>query len=171
MGGDDAMGKISLMPIERIAGQIYLIRGEKVMLDTDLAELYGVETRTLNQAGSRNGERFPQDFMFRLSQEEFEALRSQNVILKNAGRGQHRKYPPRAFTEQGISMLSSVLRSQRAVKVNIAIMRTFVRLRRVLASNQDLARKLARHDQEIRSLYKLVKALLEPSEVKKGHRI
>jgi hypothetical protein len=110
-----------VIPIERIASRIYLIRGEKVMLDSHLAELYGVETKALNQAVTRNSERFPEDFSFRLTWEEYEALRSQIVTLDFGGRGQHRKYPPRAFSEQGVAMLSSVLRSKRAAEVNVAI--------------------------------------------------
>jgi hypothetical protein len=137
----------ALIPLERIEQKILRIRGANVMLDEDLAELYGVEVRTLNQAVKRNADRFPDDFMFQLSADE-EArvnarLRSQIVILEPAGRGKYRKYPPYAFTEQGVAMLSSVLRSPRAVQVNIQIMRTFVNLRRMLASNEDLTRKLA----------------------------
>src|SRR3569833_683691 len=123
-------------PVPLIESRIFLIRGQKVLLDSDLAELYEVSTGALNQAVKRNRERFPEDFMFQLSRqesEEVESLRSQTVILK---RGQHRKYLPYAFTEQGIAMLSSVLRSRRAVEVNIAIMRTFVRLRQLLASHE-----------------------------------
>ena len=152
------------IPAERIARHIHLIRGEKVMLDSGLATLYGVETRALNQAVTRNQERFPEDFMFRLSWDEYKALRSQTVILESSGRGEHRKYPPRAFTEQGVAMLSAVLRSPRAVQVSIAIMRTFARLRQILASNEDLARKIAQHDREIAALFKHVKALLEPAD-------
>jgi hypothetical protein len=112
----------SLIPVERIQQAIFLIRGEKVMLDFDLAALYGVEIRVLVQAVKRNIARFPDDFMFQLTKEEYGILRSQIVILK-LGRGQHRKYLPYAFTEQGVAMLSSVLNSERAVKVNIEIMR------------------------------------------------
>lgn len=150
----------SLIPTERIASRIYLIRGEKVMLDSDLAELYGVPTKVLNQAVTRNRERFPGDFMFRLSDEEFADLRSQIVTSSWGGR----RNPPRAFTEHGVAMLSSVLRSKRAVEVNIAIMRTFVRLRRILATNEELARKVAQHDREIEALFKHVKALLQPPD-------
>ena len=127
---------------ENLASLVLLLRGDKVLLDTDLASLYGVETKALNQAVARNRDRFPEDFMFRLSPEEAEAvrrLRSQSVTLK---RGQHSKYLPHAFTEQGVAMLSSVLRSPRAVQVNIAIMRTFVQLRRLMDTNRDLARKI-----------------------------
>jgi hypothetical protein len=105
---------------ERIEKSIFLIRGQKVMLDSDLAELYGVSTKVFNQAVKRNKDRFPSDFMFQLVKDEFDALRSQTVTLKS-GRGRHRKYLPFAFTEQGVAMLSSVLRSRRAVRVNIEI--------------------------------------------------
>ena len=161
------MAKDSLIPIERIASQIYVIRGEKIMLDSDLAALYGVETRTLNQAVTRNRERFPEDFMFRLTAEEWN--QSQTVI----GSQKHRdpRYPPRAFTQEGISMLSAVLRSEQAVEASIAIMRTFVRMRQALATNEDLARKVAQHDKEITVLFKHVKALLEPPEPPKKHPI
>jgi hypothetical protein len=117
------------------------MRGHNVMLDTDLAALYQVDVKALNQAVKRNRDRFPPDFMFCLTSRETESLRSQNVTLEN-GRGRHRKYLPYAFTEQGVAMLSGVLRSQRAVQVNVEIMRTFVRLRYMLESNAQLARKL-----------------------------
>lgn len=162
----NADGK-SLIPAERIERRILLLRRQKVMLDADLAELYGVETRTLVQAVSRNLKRFPADFMFQLSQEEFEALRSQ-IVISNKGRG-GRRYPPYAFTEQGVAMLSSVLNSERAVQVNIAIMRAFVRLRQVLSSNKALANKLAElerklesHGGHIRSLFDAIRQLMAP---------
>ena len=137
-----------MIPVERIERSILLIRGHKVMLDRDLSYLYGVTTKALNQAVKRHKDRFPEDFMFQLTMEEAriwwteikgDALRSQIVTLK---RGQHIKYRPYAFTEHGILMLSSVLNSERAIKVNIEIMRAFVRLRRILASHADLTRKL-----------------------------
>lgn len=128
-----------LVPSERIQSLIFLIRRTRVMLDFDLASLYGVETRILKRAVNRNQARFPDDFMFTLSADEYRALRSQFGILK---RGGHAKYPPSAFTEQGVAMLSSVLRSDRAIQVNIAIMRAFVRLRGLLASHEELAKKL-----------------------------
>ena len=130
----------NILPSERIERSILLIRGHKVMLDADLAELYGVETRALLQAVSRNQKRFPEDFMFQMSKDEYELLRSQIVISKK-GRG-GRRYLPYVFTEQGVAMLSSVLRSERAVQVNIEIMRAFVRLRELVATHKDLARKL-----------------------------
>ena len=129
------MPEPSLVPMERIERAILLLRGHKVMFDSDLASLYGVETKVLNQAVSRNIERFPADFMFQLTEAEATRLRSQTVTLKT-GRGHHRKYLPYAFTEQGVAMLSSVLRSPRAVRVNIEIMRACVRLRQMLQTNE-----------------------------------
>lgn len=119
--------------IEEIRNRIYEIRGRQVMLDKDLAELYGVEVKVLNQSVKRNAKRFPSDFMFQLSKDEFDSLRSQIVTLKN-GRGEHSKYLPYAFTEQGVAMLSSVLRSDTAIEVNIRIMRTFVAVRQYLVA-------------------------------------
>ncbi len=153
----------TLIPIERIASQVYVIRDEKVMLDEDLAVLYGVPTKRLNEQVTRNRERFPEDFMFRLSAEEFASLKSQTATSSWGGR----RTAPRAFTEHGVAMLSSVLRSKQAVKVNIAIVRTFVRLRQILATNEELARKVAQQDREIEVLFKHVKALLEPPETPK----
>jgi hypothetical protein len=131
-----------LIPIESIERRIFLIRGHKVMLDRDLAELYGVTTKRLNEQVKRNRGRFPEDFMFQLSLEEGKsilALRSQFATLK---RGWHLKYAPYAFTEHGVAMLSSVLNSQRAVQMNILIIRAFVALREMLATHKDLARKI-----------------------------
>lgn len=148
MGGTNA-----LVPVERIEQHILLVRGIKVMLDSHLASLYGVETKALNRAVQRNRERFPEDFMFQLTPEEFAILRGQFGASSSWG---GRRYPPHAFTEQGVAMLSSVLRSTRAVQVNIEIMRTFVRLRRMLASNEDLARKLAALEKKYDSQFKAV---------------
>lgn len=159
----------SIIPVERIASQIYVIREQNVMLDSDLAELYGVTTAALNQQVKRNMRRFPEDCAFQLDGEEFAALISQ-IVTSKSGRGGRRK-PPWAFTEQGVAMLSSVLRSDRAADVNLAIMRTFVRLRRMLASNEELARKVAQHDQEIGILFEHIQGLLEPPEPTKGRRI
>jgi hypothetical protein len=128
-----------LIPSERIERRIYLIRGRKVMLSTDLAVLYEVEPRSLVQAVKRNLIRFPPDFMFKLTTKEATASRSQIVTLK---RGHNVKHPPYAFTEEGVAMLASVLRSKKAALVNIEILRVFVKLRHLLASHQDLARKL-----------------------------
>jgi ORF6N domain len=159
----------NILPSERIERSILLIRGHKVMLDADLAELYGVETRALLQAVSRNQKRFPEDFMFQMSKEEYELLRSQIVISKK-GRG-GRRYLPYVFTEQGVAMLSSVLRSERAVQVNVEIMRAFVRLRRMLASNEELARKLAalekKYDSQFRVVFDAIRGLMAPPEPNK----
>ena len=151
---------------DRIAAAILLIRGHRVMLDEALALLYGVLVKALNQAVKRNISRFPDDFMFRLTADEASRLRSQNVTL-DAGRGRHRKYPPYAFTEQGVAMLSTVLKSPRAIEVNIAIMRTFVQLRSMLASNAELAAKLARlekkYDAQFRIVFDAIRELMAPS--------
>jgi phage regulator Rha-like protein len=140
------------------------------LLDSDLADLYGVEVRTLNQAVRRNINRFPEDFMLQLTPSEYESLRSQIVILDNpGGRGRHRKYLPYAFTEQGVAMLSSVLKSERAVEVNIQIVRTFVKLREILATHKDLASKLtelekkySQHDQKFQLVFDAIRQLMEP---------
>jgi len=158
-----------------IDARIVLVRDHRVMLDVVLAELYGVPTKALKQAVRRNLERFPADFMFPLAWEEVGRLRSQNVTLENSGqererRGAHVKYPPYAFTEQGVAMLSSVLRSKRAVRVNIEIMRAFVRLRALLASNADLARKLAalerKYDAQFKVVFDAIRELMAPPEPK-----
>lgn len=133
------------IPVEVIERRIYLIRGQKVMMDSDLAELYRVPTKVLNQAVRRNASRFPEDFMFQLTQEEASALRSQIVTLEK-GRGRYSKYAPAAFTELGVAMLSSVLRSERAVQMNVLIMRAFVKLREVLAGHRELAQKIEQLD-------------------------
>jgi len=162
----------SLVPVEMIEKKIYLIRGHKVMLDSDLAELYGVATKVLLQAVKRNLNRFPEDFMFLLKYQDVAALRSQIVTLKK-GRGEHRKYLPYVFTEQGVAMLSSVLNSERAVQVNIAIMRAFVKLREILSTNKELALKLAqlerkmeKHDEEIKLIFDAIRQLMKPPETK-----
>jgi len=157
----------TVVPLEHITESILWLRGQKVMLDADLAELYEVEIKTLNQAVKRNSGRFPPDFMFQLTTEEFQSLRSQFVTLKT-GRGQHRKYLPYAFTEQGVAMLSSVLHSERAIQVNIEIMRTFVKLRQLLASNVELARKLAalesKYDEQFKVVFDAIRELMTPPE-------
>ena len=153
---------LTLIPDERIANKVLLIRGNKVMLDRDLAELYGVETKVLNQAVSRNSDRFPEDFMFRLTKDEFGSLRSQIVTLE--GRGKHPKYPPRAFTEPGVAMLSSVLRSKRAIQVNIQIIRMFIKFREILASNVEMRRKIEKMDNQIQSIYKILGRLVTEEE-------
>ncbi len=134
----------TLIPLEKITSIIYLIRNEKVLLDSDLAMLYDVETKVLIQAVKRNSNRFPEDFMFQLSKEEFKILRSQIVTSSWGGR----RYPPYAFTEQGVAMLSSVLNSEKAVHVNIAIMRAFVQLRKFLLSSESLSIKLKELEKE-----------------------
>jgi hypothetical protein len=150
---------------------IYLIRGQKVLLDRDLAELYGVDTRTLVQAVKRNIGRFPEDFCFQLSDQEFTNLRSQIVISSHGGR----RTSPLAFTEQGIAMLSGVLNSPRAIQVNIQIMRTFVRIREMLNTNQHLARKLAnlerRYDSQFKSVFDAIREIMNPSQPPTKRRI
>ncbi|MFH1157943.1 MAG: ORF6N domain-containing protein [Pseudomonadota bacterium] len=149
-----------------IESRIFSIREHKVMLDTHLAELYGVETKVLVQAVKRNVGRFPDDFMFQLSDDEFESLRLQFVTLKPAGRGQHRKYLPYVFTQEGVAMLSGVLRSPRAVQTNVAIMRTFVRMRETMISHKDLSRRLddmeRKHDTKFRAIFDALRGLMEP---------
>ena len=157
----------SLIPTERIEKAILLIRGHKVILDSDLAELYGVTTGNLNKAVTRNRDRFPDDFAFHLSKEEYRSLRFQFGTLK---RGQHVKYLPRVFTEQGVAMLSSVLKSKRAILVNVAIMRAFVQLRELLATNKDLARKLLelekKYDAQFKVVFDAIRQLMIPPEPK-----
>ncbi len=164
----------ALIPIERITRSILLIRGQKVMLDEALAALYEVEVKVLNQAVRRNAVRFPADFMFQLTAEEAKRLRSQIVTLET-GRGRYRKYEPYAFTEQGVAMLSSVLRSGRAVRVNIEIMRAFVQLRQMLSSHVDLARKLAalekKYDSQFKVVFDAIRELTAPPEPSKRRRI
>jgi hypothetical protein len=173
-----------IIPIEHIAQAIFVIRGEKVMLDSDLAALYCVETRVLNQAVKRNADRFPDDFMFRLTLAEAQRLKSRIGMSKRQGfeaeevasmssqivmRFRGGRYRPYAFTEQGVAMLSSVLNSDRAVKVNIAIMRAFVKLRETLETNRELARKfeelerrVGKHDQEIAAIIEAIRQLMSP---------
>ena len=157
------MSEHGLMPIERIERAILVIRGHKVMLDIDLALLYEVEIKALNQAVKRNLDRFPADFTFQLTAEEADHLRSQSVTSSSWG---GRRYLPYAFTEQGVAMLSSVLRSSRAVQVNIEIMRAFVRLRQMLQQNADLARKLAllekKYDAQFRAVFDAIRELMKP---------
>ena len=157
------MGNTNLISIEKIEKAIYLIRGEKVMLDRDLARLYDVSTAAFNQAVRRNRERFPEDFMFQLTSAEAAQLnRSQSVI----GSQKHRdpRYRPYAFTEQGVAMLSSVLRSKRAITVNIEIMRAFVKLRQILASNVELSQRLdeleSKYDKQFESVFDAIRQLM-----------
>ena len=160
----------SLIPVERIERAILLIRGEKVMLDIDLAALYQVPTGALNRAVKRNASRFPNDFMFQLTPEEAEILKCQ-IGISSSGHGGRRRSLPYAFTEQGVAMLSSVLNSERAVAVNIGIMRAFVRLRQMLASNAELARKLAalenKYDRQFKVVFDAIRQLMSPPEPKR----
>ena len=157
----------SLIPRERIEQRIYLLRNEKIMLSTDLARLYQVAPRVLVQAVKRNADRFPDDFMFQLTAEEFKNLKSQIVTSRWGGL---RRATPYAFTEQGVAMLSSVLRSKRAVRVNIEIMRTFVHLRRLLSSNEELTRKLKalekKYDSQFKVVFDAIRELMIPPEPK-----
>jgi hypothetical protein len=155
---------ISIIPIERVQNCIYLIRRHKVMLSQDLATLYGVEPRTLIQAVKRNIHRFPNDFMFQLNQEEFENLKSQIVISSWGG---IRRATPYAFTVQGVAMLSSVLRSKRAIEVNIAIMRTFVKLREILTTNVSLRLKIdameRKYNEQFNLVFKILSEMTTPA--------
>jgi phage regulator Rha-like protein len=161
-------GQTSLIPVERIERAILSIRGEKVMLDSDLAELYGVETKRLNEQVRRNLSRFPPDFMFQLTSQEWESLRSQFATLK---RGEHRKYLPCAFTEHGALMLANVLNSERAAQTSVQVVRAFVRLRQMLASNAELARKLAalenKYDAQFKVVFDAIRQLMSPPEPKR----
>jgi hypothetical protein len=153
------------------------VRGHKVLLDADLAALYGVSTKRFNEQVRRNAARFPEDFIFRLSAEEWNSLRSRFATLK-AGRGQHRKYLPIAFTEHGAIMAATILNSTRATEVSVYVVRAFVRLRELLASNKELARrldqlekKLGSHDQAIAGLVNTIRSLLSPPEPPRKRRI
>jgi hypothetical protein len=159
------MSKIIAIPDEAVISKIFIVRGNRVMLDKDLAELYDVETKALNQAVKRNLLRFPGDFMFQLSEQEFENLRSQIVTSSWGGR----RTLPYAFTEQGVAMLSSVLNSERAILVNIHIIRIFTKLREMLLTHKDILRKLdklerqaVQHDGDIKLIFKYLKELLNP---------
>ena len=172
--------KSLIASVAQIESQILLIRGQKVMLDEDLAALYEVETKELNRAVKRNIERFPDDFMFQLTADEFANLRFQfgTSSLKSqidTSRWGGRRYPPYAFTEQGVSMLSSVLRSSRAIQVNIAIMRTFVQLRQMLSSNTELSRKLValekNYDVKFKAIFEAIHQLMAPADPKKKRPI
>lgn len=166
-----ARANAKLAPLKRIESSIYLIRSEKVMLDHDLASLYGVPTKALVQSVKRNLGRFPEDFMFRLTEEEFAILKSQIVTSSWGGR----RIPPYAFTEQGVAMLSAVANSDRAVAVNIEIMRTFVRLRRLLLSQEELSRKLSalerRYDQQFKIVFDAIRRIMAPDVPPRRQRI
>ena len=178
-----------LVPQEIIEQKIFIIRGHKVMLSNDLAKLYRVEAKRLIQAVKRNKERFPEDFLFQLTRKELKSLRSQFVTLNNYAsksrerqnmerRGRHLKYLPYGFTEQGVAMLSSVLRSERAIRVNIAIRRAFVKLREILSRHKELAQKLTeleqkieRHDGEIGTIFQAIRQLMAPAPARPRRKI
>ena len=170
---------LTVVPVERIEKAILYIRGQKVMLDSVLAELYGVETKVLNRAVKRNIDRFPDDFMFQLTDKEWDSLRCQfgtsnvdsnlrcQIGTSKPGRG-GKRYLPYVFTEQGVAMLSSVLKSERAVKVNIEIMRAFVRLRRMIASNKELSKRLdeleKKYDSQFKCVFDAIRQLMTPAD-------
>ena len=171
----------SLVQLEPISASIVHLRGHRVILDHDLAALYGVTTGRLNEAVKRNARRFPEDFMFRLTREDVEFLRSQNAILENSGRGQHRKYLPHVFTEHGAIQAANVLNSHRAIEMGVYVVRAFVKLRQVLVSHKDLAHrldeleariegKLTVHDVAIASALAAIRELMHPaSPSRQGH--
>lgn len=171
--------KITSISSGQIESKIFLIREKKVMVDNDLAALYGVETKVFNQAVKRNLKRFPDDFMFQLNKQEMEVwknhfLRSQIVTLKS-GRGKHRKYLPLVFTEQGVAMLSSVLNSEKAIQVNIQIMRTFTKIREMVATNKELREKIEKlekkYDKRFKIIFDVIKRLLPDKEENSKKRI
>ena len=161
----------NIIPIESITQKILLIRGKKVMLDSDLAKLYGVETKVLLQSVKRNIERFPNDFMFQLNQREFNFLRSQ--IVTSNGRG-GRRYKPYVFTEQGVAMLSSALKSKRAIEINILIMRAFVKLREIISSNKKMSERIdkleKKYDEQFLIVFEVIKQLMKPIKSKDERR-
>ena len=169
------MNEDAVLAIEQVESIILLVRGQKVILDRDLAQLYGVTTGNLNKAVKRNIDRFPNDFMFQLTPEEYKSLRFQFGIFK---KGRHAKYLPYAFTEQGVAMLSSVLKSKRAIEVNVAIMRAFVKLRETLATHKelsrklsDLERKLGDPDEQIQAIFEAIRQLMLPPDEKGKKKI
>ncbi len=175
------MSAAAVVAVEAIAGRIVILRGQRVIVDADLAALYGVPTKRLNEQVRRNAERFPADFMFALSQEEWDALRSQSATLKT-GRGQHRKYLPYAFTEHGAIMAVTILNSPHAVEVSIYVVRAFVQLRELLAGHKELAkrlndletrmeRKLLTQDQAIAGILDAIRQLMAPPPVAKKRPI
>ena len=159
-----------IVPIESVTQAIHTVRGQRVILDADLAALYGVEVRTLNQAVKRNLYRFPDDFSFVLTPEEAESLRSQNVILKKS-RGQHRKYLPRAFTEHGAIMAANVLNSPHAVQMSVEVVRAFIRLRRAVLDYKELAARMnaleAKYDKQFAAVFQAIRQLMAPPEPKR----
>lgn len=173
--GKTKAGKAVVAPVGQIERSILLIRGEKVILDADLAELYGVETKVFNQAVKRNMHRFPEDFMFQVAREEMESLRSQSVTSRGHG---GRRYAPYAFTEHGAIMAATVLNSPRAVEVSVYVVRAFVRLRRMLAGHKELAakldkleRKVGGHDRQIIALVDAIRQLMAPPPEPPGKKI
>lgn len=156
------------MDISILQAKINEVRGQKVILDFDLSELYDVQTKVLNQAVKRNLQRFPEDFMFQLTENEYESLRSQIVTLKENGRGKHKKYLPFAFTEQGIAMLSGILNSEVAINVNIAIMRTFVMIRRFAIEHKELNSKLlemeSKYEKQFSDIYEALNFIIKRDE-------
>ncbi len=162
----DALIRIDALIVDKI----YRIRNMYVMLDFDLAELYGVETKVLKQQVRRNIDRFPEDFLFELTKKEWESLRSQFVTLENEGRGKYPKYLPFVFTEQGVAMLSSVLRSKQAIEINIKIMRIFIKMRKLIISHQEILEKIeimeaenSEQNIQIANIYEIIKELIEPT--------
>jgi len=157
------------MEIQTVQQRIYKIRGQKVMLDFDLALLYETETKKLKQAVRRNIERFPSDFMFELTKDEYTALRSQIVTLDNQGRGKYSKYNPFAFTEQGVAMLASVLKSQKAIEINIQIVRAFVFLRKYALSHSELTQKLqeleTKYDKKFNDIFEAINYLIQKDKI------
>jgi phage regulator Rha-like protein len=163
----------ALVPLEDVSRAILVLRGHRVLLDAELAVLYGVTTKRLNEQVRRNRERFPGDFMFQLTTEEQDSLRSQFATLKS-GRGQHRKYLPYAFTEHGAIMAASVLNSPRAIEMSVYVVRAFVRMRELLASNRELAHRFAqlearldKHDEAIAAILSAIRELMNPPEPKR----
>ena len=167
-------GQTGVIPVERIERAILSIRGEKVMLDSDLAELYGVETRVLNQAVKRNADRFPEDFMFQLTVDEVVKLNRSQIVI---GSQKHRdpRFPPYAFTEHGALMLANVLNSERAAQTSVQVVRAFVRLRQMLASNAELARKLEvlekKYDRQFKIVFDAIRQLMSPPPEPKRREI
>ena len=159
-----------IMKLQTIQNRIYEIRGQKVLLDFDLAELYETETKRLKEAVRRNMERFPSDFMFELTKDEYNTLRTQFATLDNIGRGKHSKYNPFAFTEQGIAMLASVLRSPKAIEVNIKIVRAFVFLRKYALSHSELTQKLqeleTKYDMQFNDIFEAINYLIQKDKQK-----
>jgi len=153
------------IPMERVENRILTIRGHRVMVDTDLAGVYGVPTKALNQAIKRNADRFPDDFMFQLSREEADSIRSQTVTLKTV-RGKHWKYLPYVFTEHGAIMAASVLNSPRAIEASVYVVRAFVKMREVLATHKELVQRLdemeGKYDRQFKVVFDAIRALMEP---------